>query len=222
MSTLLRFISSSVGTKVLIAITGLGFAGFLVTHLAANLLVLVSPEGYNTYSDKLIRNPLIYVAEAGLALLFVTHAWKATRNYLANRAARPEPYVVKRRARHTSRKTLASTTMIVTGLWLLAFTLLHLKTFKFGPWYQAPTGERDVARLVLETFQSPFYVAFYVLSMAVVGLHLRHGVSSAFTSLGLEHPRYTPWILRLGILVALIMGVGFAIIPVVIFLRGAS
>jgi succinate dehydrogenase / fumarate reductase, cytochrome b subunit len=222
MSTLRRFVSSSVGTKTLIALTGLGFAGFLVTHLAANLLVLASPTAYNAYSHKLIRNPLIYVAEAGLALLFVTHAWKATRNFLANRSARPARYTAKQWAGHTSRKTLASSTMIVTGLWLLAFTVLHLKTFKFGTWYEAPTGERDLARLVLETFQSPFYVGFYVLSMAVVGLHLRHGISSAFTSLGLEHPRFTPWILRAGLLLAIIMGLGFAVVPVAIYLGGKS
>jgi succinate dehydrogenase / fumarate reductase cytochrome b subunit len=135
MSSLLRFLSSSVGTKILVALTGLGFAAFLVTHLAANLLVLVDPHGYNVYSHKLISNPLIYIAEAGLVVLFVTHAFKGIAVTVRNRRARGgQGYAVKKRAGHTSRKSLASTTMIVTGVWLLLFIVIHLKTFKFGPW----------------------------------------------------------------------------------------
>jgi succinate dehydrogenase / fumarate reductase cytochrome b subunit len=220
MSVIGRFFSSSVGTKVLIALTGLGFAGFLVTHLAANLMVLVSPVAYNEYSHKLVTNPLIYLAEAGLVLLFATHVYKAISNYLANRRARPHGYDTKRRAGHTSRKSLASTTMIVTGLWLLLFIVVHLKTFKFGTWYETPEGMRDLARLVNEEFRRPFFAVFYVLSMAVVGLHLRHGLSSAFQSLGIDHPRYTPFILKAGILVAIVFGLGFALIPIVIFFTG--
>ena len=220
MSHFVRFVTSSVGTKVVVALTGLGFAGFLVTHLAANLLVLVDPHAYNAYSHKLISNPLVYLAEAGLVLLFVTHAYKAVRNYLANRTARGRDYEKKTPARHTSRKSLASTTMIVTGTWLLVFMVLHLKTFKFGPWYEAPDGMRDLARLVNETFRAPLYVVFYVLSMAVVGLHLRHGLSSAFQSLGVDHPRYTPFILKTGIVVAVVMAIGFALVPVVVYLAG--
>ena len=221
MSALLRFFSSSVGTKVLIALTGLGFAAFLVTHLAANLMVLVDVHAYNEYSHKLVSNPLIYIAEAGLVLLFVTHAFKAIANYARNRGARPEGYSLKRRAGHTSRKTLASTTMIVTGTWLLVFIVIHLKLFKFGTWYDTPDGTmRDLARLVNEDFQKPLYVVFYVLSMAVVGLHLRHGLSSAFQSLGIDHPKYTPLILKAGLIVAIAMSLGFAAIPLVIFLTG--
>lgn len=220
-SALVRFLNSSVGTKVLIALTGLGFAGFLVMHLAANLLVLVDPHGFNAYSHKLITNPLIYVAEAGLVLLFVTHAVKAVVNFAANKRARPSGYEKKRNAGHTSRKSLSSTTMIVTGTWLLVFTIIHIKTFKFGPWYDTPDGSmRDLARLVNEEFQRPLYTLFYVLSMAVVGLHLRHGLSSAVQSLGLNHPRYNGLILKTGLTIAIVMAVGFALIPIVIFFTG--
>ncbi len=220
MPTLLRFFASSVGTKVLVALTGLGFAGFLVAHLAANLLVLADADAYNAYSHALITNPFIYVAEAGLALLFLTHAYKAITNFLKNRRARGTAYEVKRRAGHTSRKSLASTTMIVTGLWLLLFIVTHLKTFKFGPWYDAPDGVRDLARLVNETFRGPLYVLFYVVSMAVVGLHLRHGLSSAVQSLGIDHPRYTPILLKAGVAIAVLIGLGFALIPILIFVTG--
>ena len=138
MSALRQFFSSSVGTKVLIALTGLGFAGFLVTHLAANLLVLVDAEAYNGYSHKLIANPLIYLAEAGLVVLFVTHVFKAISNYVAQPRGASEPrYDAEEAGRaHAAARRLASTTMIVTGTWLLVFIVIHLKTFKFGPWYE--------------------------------------------------------------------------------------
>jgi len=220
MSSLLRFLSSSVGTKILVALTGLGFAAFLVMHLAANLLVLVDVHGYNEYSHKLITNPLIYVAEAGLVALFLVHAFKAVMVTLHNRQARGRGYAVKKRAGHTSRKSLASSTMIVTGLWLLLFIVIHLKTFKFGPWYDTPDGMRDLSRLVHEVYREPFHVAFYILSMVVVGMHLSWGLSSAFQSVGLEHPRYNGLIRGAGLAIAIVMAVGFALIPAVIYFGG--
>jgi len=220
MSSLLRFLSSSVGTKILIALTGLGFAAFLVTHLAANLLVLVDVHGYNSYSHKLISNPLIYGAEAVLVLLFVVHAVKAIAVTAKNRAARGGRYAVKTRAGHSSRKNLASTTMIVTGIWLLLFIVIHLKTFKFGPWYDTPDGMRDLSRLVHEVYAEPFHVVFYILSMVVVGMHLSWGLSSAFQSMGLEHPRYNGLIRGAGLAIAILMAIGFALIPAVIYLGG--
>ena len=219
MSSLSRFLSSSVGTKILVALTGLGFAAFLVTHLAANLLVLVDPQGYNEYSHKLISNPLIYIAEAGLVVLFLVHAFKAVFVTLRNRDARGGGYAVKKRAGHTSRKSFASTTMIVTGIWLLLFIVIHLKTFKFGPWYDVD-GMRDLSRLVHEVYREPLHVAFYVLSMVVVGLHLSHGLSSAFQSMGIEHPRYNGFIRGAGLAIAIVMALGFALIPAVIYFGG--
>ena len=220
MTSFLRFLSSSVGTKILVALTGLGFAGFLVTHLAANLLVLVDAEAYNTYSHKLISNPLIYVAEAALVVLFLTHAFQAVFVTLRNRDARGRGYEVKKRAGRTSRKTWASTTMILTGIWLLLFVVIHLKTFKFGPWYETPDGMRDLSRLVHEVYREPLHVAFYILSMVVVGLHLSHGLSSAFQSMGLEHPRYNAVVRGTGLAIAIIMAAGFALIPVVVYFGG--
>jgi succinate dehydrogenase / fumarate reductase cytochrome b subunit len=220
MSSLFRFLSSSVGTKILVALTGLGFAAFLVTHLAANLLVLVDAHAYNEYSHKLISNPLIYIAEAGLVALFLTHAFQAVFVTLRNRDARGGGYAMKKRAGHTSRKSFASTTMIVTGIWLLLFIVIHLKTFKFGPWYETPDGMRDLTRLVREVYGEPLHVVFYVLSMVVVGLHLSHGLSSAFQSMGIEHPRYNGLIRGTGLTIAIVMALGFALIPAVIYFGG--
>ena len=108
--------------------------------------------------------------------------------------------------------------MIVTGLLTLAFVPLHLITFKYGPTYQgAEAGVRDLYRLVIEVFQSPGYVAYYVVMMVIVGLHLRHGVSSSLQSLGLIPERWTRAFLRAGIGLALVIGGGFVLIPLYIY-----
>lgn len=210
--------SSSIGTKVVIALTGLALFGFLIAHLAGNLLILVGPEAFNGYSHKLISNPLIYLAEAGLALLFVIHIWKAAGNYFRNRAARPSRYEMKRPAGHTSRKTLSSTWMIVSGTTILVFLILHLKTLKFGPYYEAAEpGVRDLYRLSIEVFQQPGYVIWYVIAMILVGMHLRHGITSALQSLGAIPPTMTRRVLAAGAAIAALIAGGFAVIPIWIY-----
>lgn len=212
-------VSSSVGAKVLIAFTGLALFGFLIVHLAGNLLVLASPDAFNAYSHKLISNPLIYIAEAGLAGLFVLHIWKTVANYFRNRAARPQRYEVKQPAGHTSRKTLSSTSMIVTGTTILIFLILHLKTFKFGAYYEAAEpGVRDLHRLMLEVFHKPGYVLWYVVAMVLVGMHLRHGLTSALQSLGAMPSSLARKLLAAGAIVAFLIAGGFAIIPIWIYL----
>ena len=111
----------------------------------------------------------------------------------ANKAARPVGYLKKEPAGHTSRKSLASTTMIASGLLLLVFVIVHVKQFKFGTWYQTVGSEeiRDLYRTEIEIFQQPLWVLFYVAGTLLVGLHLRHGIASAFQSLGIDHPVYT-------------------------------
>jgi succinate dehydrogenase / fumarate reductase cytochrome b subunit len=211
--------ATSVGTKILIALTGLALFGFLIIHLAGNLLALLSPDAFNAYSHKLISNPLIYLAEAGLAGLFVIHIWKAVMNYRHNRAARPTGYGMKRPAGHTSRKTLSSTSMIVSGTMILVFLVLHLKTFKFGPYYDAAEpGVRDLYRLVLEVFHKPGYVIWYVAAMVLVGMHLRHGIASALQSLGAMPAGLTRTFLAAGAIIAVLIAGGFAIIPIWVYL----
>lgn len=211
--------SSSVGTKVLIAFTGLALFGFLIVHLAGNLLLLSGPETFNSYSHKLISNPLIYLAEAGLAAIFLVHVWKTVRNFGKNRAARPSRYEVTRPAGHTSRKTLSSTWMIVSGTTILVFLILHLKTFKFGTWYDAAEpGVRDVYRLTIEVFHQPGYVIWYVIAMVLLGMHLRHGITSALQSLGAIPAGMTRTVLTAGAIVAALIAGGFAMIPIWVYL----
>jgi len=213
---LLRAFSSSVGTKLLIGVTGLMLVAYMVLHLVGNVLILFGREIFNEYSHLLISNPLIVPIELGLLAVFIVHIYKTVRMWQQNRAARPVPYQKKELAGHTSRKSLASSTMIASGLLVLAFVVVHVKQFKFGTFYLAPGSEtvRDLYRTEIEVFRNPVWVAFYVIATLLVALHMRHGVSSAFQSLGLDHPRYTRRIVAVGIALAVLVGGGLAIIPI--------
>jgi succinate dehydrogenase / fumarate reductase cytochrome b subunit len=220
MSTFRRVLSSSVGTKLLIGLTGIALFLYLILHLIGNALFFAGPELFNEYSHVLISNPLIVPIEIGLAAIFVLHVYKTVVNWFANRAARPVGYAKKEMAGHTSRKSLASSTMIVTGLVGLVFVLIHVKQFKYGTWYQVTDAPevRDLYRLELEVFSSPLWVAFYAICTGLVGLHLRHGIASAFQSLGLDHPLYTRRLTTWGIIGALVIGGGLALIPIWVYL----
>ena len=219
MSTLRRVFSSSVGTKLLIGLTGLALFAYLILHLAGNALIFAGPETFNEYSHALVSNPLIVPIELGLLAIFLLHVYKAIANYAANRGARPTGYALKKYAGHTSRKSVASSTMIWSGLIVFVFILVHVKQFKYGAWYQAGDSDvRDLARTEFEVFSRPLWVAFYVICTLLVGLHLRHGISSGFQSLGLDHPVYTRRLTMWGVVLAAIIGVGLAIIPIWVYL----
>ena len=153
---------------------------------------------------------------------FLVHIFKTIRMVVTNRAARPVDYQMKRPAGGPSRKSLASTTMILSGLWLLVFVVIHVRTFKFGAHYRTLDGLVDLYRLEMETFRSPVTVAFYVLSMLVVGSHVFHGASSAFQSLGASHPHWTPRIVVAGKLLATGISGGFIVIALWAHLFGGG
>jgi succinate dehydrogenase / fumarate reductase, cytochrome b subunit len=211
-------LSSSVGTKLVIGLTGLALFLYLVLHLAGNLLVFLGPEVFNEYSHKLISNPLIVPIEIGLLIVFLLHIFKTVKMYIDNQRARPAKYEVKRPAGHTSRKGLASSTMIWTGLVTLVFVVIHLKQFKFGALYEVgATGVRDLYRLEMELFRNPATVALYAVAMLLIGFHLRHGISSAFQSVGIDDPRRTRWILRAGTWLAIVIAGGLGFIPLWVY-----
>jgi succinate dehydrogenase / fumarate reductase cytochrome b subunit len=214
------FLSSTVGSKLLIGVTGIALFGFLILHLAGNLLIFAGAETFNAYSDQLLRNPLLVPAELSLLALFLLHAVKTARLVVRSRRARPQRYAARQWAGPPSRKSLASSTMIVSGLFLLLFVPLHLKTFKYGPHYESALGVRDLHRLVVEVYSEPAYVVFYIVSMAIVGFHLWHGVSSAFQTLGADTPRWGRAIRRLGWLAAVAIAGGFITIPIWVLIFG--
>lgn len=228
------YLSSTVGMKVVMAVTGLCLALFLIFHLIGNLLLFWGPATLNEYSNWLIVNPFLIPAEVGLLAIFVVHIYEAVVNWLMNRRARPVPYYQSPRrlfgygwAGKPSRKSFASTTMIVSGLIILVFVVIHLIQFKYGPDYpvtspaDGPVGIRNIYLLDLQNFSNVAIVAFYVFCLAVIGFHLWHGLTSALNSLGVDRPRYTPTLLRIGRVVAVLIAAGFVAIPLwVFFLRG--
>ena len=221
MVRLAAFLTTGIGRKMLMALTGLALLGFLVMHLAGNLLIFVGPKSFNDYSHALISNPLIYVAELLLLVWFIAHFVSGIQITLSNRTARPTAYAMKQGAGHNSRKSLASSTMIISGLVLLLFVPLHLWTFKFGAHYDSATepGVRDIHRLVLEIFSKPGYVAFYLVTLTVIGFHLWYGFESALESLGLN---YNIAFRRAGQLLAIVLTGGFILIPIVVYFSGGG
>jgi len=226
MSFAKRFIASSIGKKQVLGVTGIFLILFLLAHLVGNFLIFAGPETFNGYSYKLITNPLIIPAEAILAAIFAGHAVLAIVLTIENRAARgPVGYALVRTRGRPSRRSFASQWMMVTGTWTLVFLVLHIQSFKFGAYYEATyagVAMRDLHRLVIETFHRPGYVAWYVASMLVLGLHLHHGMTSVLETLGLDHPRWTPMLLVLGKVVAWAIALGYVSIPVLIYVANAG
>src|SRR6476660_423446 len=221
MSSRSRGFDSSVGMKILIGVTGLALVLYLIVHIAGNLMVFGGPALFNKYAFTLEGNPLIPVIEIGLLLIFLVHVYKTVRMLLQKQTARPVRYVKTKYAGRPSRKTLASATMIVSGLWLLVFIVIHVKAFRYGTEYAWPAGGRDLYRLEMENFANPLVVGFYVLSMIVVGSHLWHGISSSLQSLGLDHPRWTPRVLVAGKILAVLIAGSFIVIALWAHFAGA-
>ena len=201
--------TSSIGKKLAMALTGLALYGFLLGHLGGNLLLL-SKDGraaFNAYSEFLTNHPLLVPVEVGLVGVFVLHIYFAITVSLENRRARPVGYRVSTSVGDSS---WASRTMIWTGLLILVFVILHIKTFKYGE-----LGDGSLYDLVVTTFRDPGYAAWYVAAMLLLGFHLWHAFSSAFQTLGLYA---RPKLRALSIFLCLAVSGGFASIPAWIFL----
>lgn len=202
-----EFLESSIGKKMMIALAGVLLCGFLIAHLAGNLLMFVGPEAFNHYAEVLEDNPFLPLAEGGLLTLFLLHIVLTLRAKFANLGARPVTYEVYQ---GKGARTPGSRSMVPTGMLVFGFIVVHVATLKFdvgglkGP---------DLFAHVTGWMRNPFYAAFYILAVAGVGLHLSHGVQSAAQTLGAHHPRYTPIIRRLGIIFAAATTLGFASLP---------
>ena len=217
--SLRRVFSSSVGTKLLIGGSGLLLFAYLLLHLAGNLMVFGGQDSFNRYAHMLASNPLVVPAEIVLLAIFLVHVYKTVTMWTKNQAARPVRYEQKSWAGYTSRKSLASTTMIWTGLAIFVFVIVHVAQIKYGAEYQiGDPPVRDLYRTEVEVFSSPMWATIYVVCMVFIGFHLRHGISSAFQSLGASHAMYTRRVVIVGTLVAILIAGGFAIIPIWVYL----
>lgn len=214
------FFCSSIGRKMVMALTGLGLSGFLLVHMSGNLLLLCGAQSYNIYAHKLISNPLIEFAEGGLVAMFGLHILLAISLTRQNRDSRPDRY--QSCARGNKRVGLPSRTMIYSGLLILVFLVLHLISFKYGTVYMVTYDGlevRDLYKLVLEKFKDPVYVGWYVFSMAVLAMHLSHGIASVFQSLGLASAKKCSLRLVAAVIAVLLCG-GFVVQPLYLFFKG--
>jgi succinate dehydrogenase / fumarate reductase cytochrome b subunit len=220
MTTRRTLLGSLVTTKLIIGVTGILLFAYLILHIVGNLMVFLGPQTFNGYAHFLMSNPLVVPVEIGLLVVFLIHLFKAIRMTFDNQNARPAKYAKKEWAGGASQKSIASSSMILTGLAILVFVPIHVWQFKYGTHYEFAEGIRDLYRTEVENFSSPIAVFLYVAMMIVVGLHLWHGVGSSFQSLGLNGPRFTPLIRRIGKVSAVVIAGGFIVIALWVFVAG--
>lgn len=217
---MLAFLRSTVGKKYIMGISGLVWAGFVLAHMAGNLLIFVSNDAYNAYGHAITSGNFIYLAETILILALVTHVGLAFSLTAGNRAAKGSRYAVS--AKGEKRVSLASRTMAIQGSLILVFIILHLITFKFGTHYETTVNGvpmRDLARLMEEVFQQPGYVIWYLVALVILGFHLKHGVGSSFQSLGLMEGTYRNTWKKLSVTYGFIVAAGFIAQPVYLIVR---
>lgn len=213
MRWLIRIFGTSIGKKLLMAITGLSFIVFLCVHLAGNLTLYMGGAAFNRYAEKLHSlGPILTVFEFGLLTLAVIHVTTGIILFIGNLKARSVPYEKDNSA---GGRTLSSVTMPYTGLIILAFVIIHLVHFSF-----ADKTQRTIFEIVSSAFANPFYIVAYVFVMIVVALHIRHGFWSAFQTVGANHPKYMPTIMTLSVIASLILGFGFGLLPVYLWATG--
>ena len=223
MNLIRTFWQSQIGKKIVMAITGLIGVGFVIGHMVGNLQVFESAEKINAYGHFLHHTVglelwLVRAVLIGAVVLHVVAALQLTRQ--AN-ASRPQGY--QRRTPQVS--TLASRTIRWGGLLLLLFIVLHILHFttRSFPGYGAMVtidgdASVDVYTNLITAFTNPLWVAFYVVSMVVLGLHLYHGVWSSLRTLGAAKPSATPLRRQLALGLAVVIWAGFTIVPIGIFL----
>ena len=202
-----KILSSTVGKKIGMACTGLLLYGFLVAHLAGNLLLFQGGEAFNAYADFLAGQPLLVPAELFLLAVLVLHIFLAVSTARDNRRARPVGY---RRLRAVGGRNWASSTMIYSGALIFVFIVVHLWTFKYGD-----RGGGTLYDLVMAKFQMPLYTGFYVAAMVLLGFHLWHALQSALQSLGLVSKTFK----KASIVLSVVLAGGFGLIPLWAFLQ---
>lgn len=230
MNWLSAFLRSTVGAKLAVAITGILMFLFLIVHLSGNLLVFAGQDAINTYSENLRRlGPLLWVARIGLLASVVAHVVLTIRLTRQNANARQVRYAIHK----PQVSSLASRIMIVSGIVVMAFIVFHLAHLTFGVVFPdhfalrevvstggltgaAAADRQDVYGMMVAGFRNPLVAGFYVVALVLLGLHLAHGVSSFFQTLGVNHPKYNEILRRSGPVLATVIVLGFISIPLAI------
>lgn len=226
MNIVSNIFSSSLGKKYVMAVTGLVMFLFVIGHLAGNLQIFLGAEAINRYGHFLQSNPeIVWPARLILLLMLVLHIWSAAKLSAENKAARPIAYG----AWQPVGSTYASRTMLMSGLIVFVFIVYHLLHFTVQWQYINGTGKNfvefvdpekrhDIFKMMVVGFHSLWVSGFYILGMALLCLHLSHGASSMFQSIGWKSPVYGPFLDKAARWLALVIFLGYTSIPVAIFL----
>lgn len=225
-----QFLTSSIGQKLIMSLTGLFLVLFLAVHLVGNLQLLMNDNGeaFNVYARFMTTNPIIKTTSYLLYFFILLHAWQGILLWRLNSKSRGTKNYQVKKTRAVNTSALLSSRMGNLGMIILVFLIIHLYQF----WLQMKLGNlTEVAYVGLEApiedlyaqvalvYQNIGFVIFYVIAMAAVGLHLWHGFQSAFQTLGFNHRKYSPLIHWVGKAYAIIIPALFALIPIWMFLK---
>jgi succinate dehydrogenase / fumarate reductase cytochrome b subunit len=219
---LAAFYRSSIGRKMIVAITGVILMLFVIGHLLGNLQIFLGPRWVNDYAQHLRDlGPLLWLVRIVLLVSVLLHIYFTILLAIENRRARPRAYVRKENVK----ASFASRHMVVSGLVVLAFIIFHLLHFtgrKFDPHFPLlkndPLNHYDVYSMMVYGFQNVYISAFYIIGLFLLTLHLTHGASSFFQSLGLNDKKLTPQLAFAARVFAWLLFIGYTAIPVAVLL----
>jgi succinate dehydrogenase / fumarate reductase cytochrome b subunit len=209
-----RFYDSTVGKKVVMAVSGVVLFGYVVAHLLGNLQIFIGPDQINHYAALLHASPpLLWTARTFLLVMLFLHIWSSFQLALRKWDARPEAYVKKRAVG----SSYASRTMYWSGPIVFIFVVYHILHFTVG------VGGTEYIELhpyenVVHGFRNPLVAGFYIVAMILLCTHLYHGLWSMFQTLGVNHPRYTPWLRRGAAVFATLIAIGEISIPIAVLM----
>lgn len=230
MNIITRVFNSSLGKKYIMAVTGFVLFLFVIGHLVGNLQIFLGPEAINRYGHFLQSNPeLIWPARLTLLLMVGLHIWSAAMVSLENKAARPVGYAVYQPVG----SSYASRHMLIGGSVVFVFIIYHLLHYTAEVQYlnftgrdfaafmeklpgQVPAERHDIFKMMVVGFSKPLVSGFYVLGLALLCLHLSHGASSMFQSLGWKNEAYRPFLDNAARVVAVLVFLGYTSIPIAI------
>jgi succinate dehydrogenase / fumarate reductase, cytochrome b subunit len=226
MSWINSFAKSSIGKKLVMSLTGLFLIIFLIVHLIGNLQLLKGDGGdaFNTYAYFMTHNPLIKTVSYGLYFFILLHTFQGLYIWWCNRQTKGQTY----EAGYKNPKVdWASQNMALLGTLILVFLIIHMGDFWFKMKFtdqldviKLPNNEhemKDLYKSCALAFSELWYVVLYVIAMIVLYFHLSHGFASAFQTIGWNHPKYTPIIKFIGKAYAILVPIGFAVIPIIFY-----
>lgn len=218
--SLTKFITSSVGSKVVMALTGLGLWLFIMAHLAGNLTAFIGKDTFNHYAEALKGNPpLLWGTRIALLIGFPLHIFTAIRTVQLNRAARPVAYAYESKTPASA----AAKSMMISGALVLAYFGYHLAHFTWRITGPQPTallanGSYDAYTMLVMGFQQPLIAVTYVVAQVLLAAHLSHGIYSLFQHLGLWGAKWTPFLKNMSLAVGYGLCGAFAAIPLAVLL----